>query len=568
MVDNSNFLNPGMEQIRKSITDIEDSYNNEWDILAELIQNAVDAIRKMIAEGYKGEITLSINAIEREIHIKDNGIGINPQDVPTLLKPFSSNKSSDNTTVGEKGVGLTFVMFNCNYFKIITGNDEGACEATIEDAEVWKNGNSEEGLSLLVTDIEKPIQGTEVILKQVKPLPFFDLNFNQLKYVLRTRTSIGNTKALWENDIEIDINLEFLDQNGEKFNENIPFKYLMLTDVLNENEKIDLEYFKNNYSDALKTDKEKREALFGKVIYYKGEFTHNNNRKIKYYAYFMPGRAMWDKFSEEWGLITEDKIEDEDYRENYHYALTQPGIYTSVKGMPTGIVVNNPKTGYAGYWSNMFVLFEDSSLKFDIGRKSIHGRQSLILQGYAKEIFNSYLKFITKYVSRDKGNFGDEWDRDEVFGEIAEMVDLNNKNTLFEKSPKRQEAQVCAMFYEQAAKGNIKDLKFLTSGYKGRYDLYAKWGRKKVVIEFKAELKNILRDFNDEEKLFDEIDCIVCWDVSEDDEKVMMSKSITITEIQQSRLAVEAKVFPNATHKLDLGGMVNPIYVIDLKRII
>ncbi|MEG9294961.1 hypothetical protein V6B33_00735 [Mangrovibacillus sp. Mu-81] len=70
------------------------------------------------------------------------------------------------------------------------------------------------------------------------------------------------------------------------------------------------------------------------------------------------------------------------------------------------------------------------------------------------------------------------------------MVDLNNRNTLFEKSPKGQEAQVCAMFYEEAAKGIISYLKFLTSGYKGRYDLYAKWGRKKIVIEFKSELKN------------------------------------------------------------------------------
>ncbi|MEG9294960.1 hypothetical protein V6B33_00730 [Mangrovibacillus sp. Mu-81] len=76
---------------------------------------------------------------------------------------------------------------------------------------------------------------------------------------------------------------------------------------------------------------------------------------------------MWDKITQEYGLITEDKIEDEEYTENYHYALIQAGIYTSVKGMPTGIVINHPKTGYAGYWGNMFILFEDSSLKFDIG---------------------------------------------------------------------------------------------------------------------------------------------------------------------------------------------------------
>lgn len=363
--------------------------------------------------------------------------------------------------------------------------------------------------------------------------------------------------------------MEFVDQNGEHFKDKeIPFKYLSLIDELNDNEKIDLDHFKIHYEDALKTDAEKRRALFNKIIYKKGEFLHNNNRKLKYLAYFVPGRAVWDKLSVDLNLITDDKIDDDEYVENYHYALMNSGIFTSVKGMPTGIVVNNPKTGYAGYWSNLFIIFEDSSLKFDIGRKSIHGRQAMILQNYAKEIFHDYLKYVTKYVSRDNANFGEEWNRDEVFDEISEMIDLNNENTLFKKSPKGQEAQVCAMFYEQAAKGKIKDLVFLTSGYKGRYDLYAKWERKKVVIEFKSELKNILRDFNDEQKLFDEIDCIVCWNISEEDEKALKSKSISIEEIKKSRLSTGVPSFPNATHRLDLGGMVKPIYIIDLKKII
>ncbi|MEG9294959.1 hypothetical protein V6B33_00725 [Mangrovibacillus sp. Mu-81] len=128
-----------------------------------------------------------------------------------------------------------------------------------------------------------------MILKNVTDLPFFDLTFNQLKYVLRTRTSIGKTKILWEDDIKIKINLEFIDQNGEEFEEELPFKYFILTEGLNEHEKIDLEYFKTHYKDALKTDAEKRQALFGKVINYKGEFVHNSNRKIKFYSYFMPG---------------------------------------------------------------------------------------------------------------------------------------------------------------------------------------------------------------------------------------------------------------------------------------
>lgn len=562
------FLQPGMHQIRKSITDIDDSYNNEWDIIAELIQNSVDAIRKMDDDSYQGKINLTIDSANREIIIEDNGIGINPEELPILLKPFSSNKDKDNKTVGEKGVGLTFVMFNTNYFEVVTGNGDKSCKAIVKDSYSWKISTSNESLHVHVEDLEEEIQGTKIILKQITDLPIFQLEFDQLVYVLRTKTSLGNTKVLWDDDINIQINLKFMDQNNKSYSSEIPFKYALLTDDLKPNEKIDLNKFITDNKDVLRTDAQKREALFGKVIYDKGEFTHGDNRKIKYFAYFVPGRAVWDEMSVANRLISIDNIENQDYKDNFHYVMSQPGIYTSVKGMPTGIVINNPKTGYSGYWSNLFIIFEDPKLKFDIGRKSIHGKQSFLLQKYAKEIFNKYLQYVTKYASRDSLSSGSEWDKDEIFGEIIEMINLNSDNTLFLKSPRGQEAQVCAMFYEQAAKGNIKDLSFLTSGYKGRYDLYAKWGKRNVVIEFKAELKNILKDFDDEKKLFDEVNCIVCWDVSEDDESAFHAKNISISKIEESRFENGEKKFPNATHKLDLGGMVNPVYVIDLKELI
>lgn len=64
MSKNIDFLKPDVLQIKKSIKGIDDSYNNEWDILAELIQNAVDAIRLKYSESndenYKGIIDIYI----------------------------------------------------------------------------------------------------------------------------------------------------------------------------------------------------------------------------------------------------------------------------------------------------------------------------------------------------------------------------------------------------------------------------------------------------------------------------------------------------------------------------
>lgn len=71
--------------------------------MAELCQNSCDAIKSK--KPLNPEITLEINAANKSIIIEDNGIGINPSDLQTLLAPFSTNKDGDSDSVGEKGVG-------------------------------------------------------------------------------------------------------------------------------------------------------------------------------------------------------------------------------------------------------------------------------------------------------------------------------------------------------------------------------------------------------------------------------------------------------------------------------
>ncbi len=101
------------------------------------------------------------------------------------------------------------------------------------------------------------------------------------------------------------------------------------------------------------------------------------------------------------------------------------------------------------------------------------------------------------------------------------------------------------------------------------YDLYAKWGNKNLVIEFKSRLRNILKDFNDEQKLFDEIDIIVCWNITEEDKQAMFNKGIGLERISKSSLSSgNKKRIPNATHELILSGFTKPIYIIDLKIIL
>ncbi|PFM83138.1 ATP-binding protein [Bacillus sp. AFS077874] len=560
------FLNPSLKQIRRSILDIDDSYNNDWDILAELIQNAVDAIKKSSSTEIK-KITLNVDASKKSISITDNGVGIDPKKLLDLLKPFSTDKVDDDETVGEKGVGLTFVMFSCNDFFIKSGNTNGTRSAIVKDAYNWKYSNDKKMLQSTFTDHNELFQGTIVNLNKIMDSPIFKLKYEQFKYILRTKTSFGNTKQIWEDDLNIIIKLIFKDQNGEEFEEEIPFKYWLIHEGLAGEDYIDLNDFINFIESGDRTDREKRKKLKNKIIIYKGEFEHSDNRKIKYFSCFVPKRRVWDDLSVDNGLITKEQLENPEYLSNFNYARFSNGIFTSVKGMPTGISIDHPNTGYAGYWSNIFILFEDNKLKFDIGRKSIHGSQSKILRDYAGKIFNIYLKYITKYVSGEV-NQDTQWNKDEIFAEIDTMMDLESSNTKFIKNPKDQEASIAGMFFELIGKEKISNLIPLTTGYRNKYDLYAKWGNKKVVIEFKSKLKNILRDFNDEQKLFDEIDCIVCWNVDEEDEEALDYRGIDIDKVSYSRFDDTNNNFPHSTHVLTLSGLTSPVYVIDLKKVI
>ncbi|RAU84274.1 ATP-binding protein [Pontibacter arcticus] len=557
------FLSPEVNQIRQSIIDIDDSYNNAWDIIAELTQNAVDAIKKSITGG---EIQILIDSINKSIKIKDNGVGISPNDLPVLLRPFSTNKRNDSITIGEKGVGLTFVMFSSNYFEITTSNNNGSSKGILKDAFNWKNSTNEELIDLEVTEIEPHIQGTTVLIKDVRNTPIFNLSFDQIKYILRSRTAIGNTDYLWFGDSKIKVTVQFIDQNGNEHIEEVPFKYFYLPKELEKSYSIDLDDFVEYAKSADRTDIEKRNKLKNKIIYKIGKYQHSDNREIKYTAFFIPKRKLWNDLSIQFNLCTEENLKDEKWLDNFSYALLNEGIYTSVKGMPTGIKIDHPTTGYAGYWSNIFILFEDKALKFDIGRKSIHGMQARIYKEYSRDIFNQFLKYITKYVSGEV-RVDTQWDRDQVFAEIDTMLDLNAEGIKLQKNPKDQEASVAALFFECIGNGKISEIIPLTSGYRNKYDLYAKWGHKKVIIEFKSRLRNILKDFNDERKMFDEMNCVVCWNVSEEDQTEFNRRGIELEEIS-THAWDEDENFPNSTHKLLLSGYIKPIYVVDMKKIL
>ncbi|MGX4764224.1 ATP-binding protein [Holzapfeliella sp. JNUCC 72] len=572
-MENIDFLKPETDQVRQSIKGIDDSYNNPWDILAELSQNSVDAIREQYSQkkskDYTGKIMIKIDCSHKSITMKDNGIGIPKDSVPLLLRPFSTNKTDKKNLVGEKGVGLTFVIFTSNNFSIETSYEKTKFRGEVEGAYDWKKNRTQD-LPVIkhIPDNDFSVEnGTTIKIDNIKNSDIFNLSYDQLKYVLRSKTALGSTKALFGSDIPIEITLKYIDLENNQYSDILPFKYQTIDEITDDDSKIDYKTFESKASRLDRTDADKTNLLKNKLIYDKGEFSYKNNRHLKYKAVYVPSRSVWESKSIKYNLATEDQINDPDWESQYGFSIFERGIYLSVKGMPTGISINPPTTGIQGYWGNLFILIEDDQLSFDIGRKSIHNMQANIYKQKAKEIFQKITNLVLKFTS-GQGYLDEDskWKKEETFNEIEKIQDLSSPNTSFIKEPHGQEATVAGMFYDMLGRNIITNIKPMSSGYKGKYDLYAKSNNYKVVMEFKASITSILKDFNDNRKIFSELDCIVCWDVTNSDMKKFETEHIELEEYHPSEFEKNRSIFDQATHKLV--GFQQSIYIIDIKKLL
>lgn len=122
-------------ELCNSIQNIVNSYDDEFDALTELVQNALDALQARCEEDleWTDPLTLSVTVDigTGELTVTDNGTGI-PWDKRSLaMKPNYSLKRrlGQKSSRGEKGAALTFLQF---------GHDELSLETTHTNGDHWR----------------------------------------------------------------------------------------------------------------------------------------------------------------------------------------------------------------------------------------------------------------------------------------------------------------------------------------------------------------------------------------------------------------------------------------------
>ncbi|WP_338501715.1 ATP-binding protein [Sphingomonas kaistensis] len=556
------FLQPDPEQIRHQIRGILDSYSHDWDLLAELAQNAVDAIAR--ERPVKGHVSLTVDAPNREISISDNGTGIDPAALGRLLGPFGSDKMRDPAQIGQKGVGLTFVIFSSSRFEIVTHHEGGSSKAVVTGARSWVDLEDDQELLVEVEDLQPSAKGITIRMKVAdESHPLCTLSHAELEYLIRTRTALGNTAHIWGGSANCDLALTHTNLSGELRSVEIECEYMLPTSGLAPHDSISIPDFQTWLSEKDREDVEKRRKLKDKVVVTSGKVIQAG-RTLNYWACFVPNRSIWQQLSARVGLgQSEDGKEEETDSEYRFYG----GLVTSTKGMPTGISLELKPRGSAGYIPNFFIIIEDPSLSFDIGRKAIQGRQQGMLREIAYTQFREFIALASKYIGGSIGDAPSPYDREEIIEEIKSLPDLSSSVSKFVKRPNQQEATIAAMFYEQLGKGNLNNFEPYISGYRGKYDLYGRLEKKSFSVEFKFSLMGLFKDFSDERKLFSEIDVVVLWDIVEQDWKEVVRRGLELQKVQAGGLGQVETRFPVVHYRLYIDGS-KPIEILCMRRML
>jgi hypothetical protein len=577
-----NFLQErSVRAAKKEIDNILNSYHHYWDVLAELLQNARDAInrRQNAGNNSKGVIRLEVDVQSRSITLFDNGIGIGKSLIRDILSPGSGDKDDRHNELGEKGVGITFCIFSGNKFELISRGEDGKLHGgSVSDGYDWvMSDNFSECPSydymkdedippeLLEHDIQfgedhyDCTSFTQIRVSHIRKLEddvdIFDKTIDQLLFILQTRSILGNTKKLWESTFKHEFDFHYrlrVPDSSSKFQSGRLETGYPLMHELAQNHSSLAEV--QNAFISKSTRLERRKFLKDKTVYSILSKKLGNNKELKVYGVMFPGNKIFDSLALNTLKLVPPGSSDSDEIEE----IFRSGIFVSTKGMPTGIEIAPAKGGrYPAYYRRCLFIVDYDGLKFDVGRKTINNYWKKKLRTAVAELFAD-MELVAPYQTDDhfkptgpndpietaaerKARKKMEWDGYE------KLVDLGIDRIKYAKEPSNQEAAVAAIFHELLGASVLEHYEPLSTGYGTRYDLHCNYYSNnnsiiQLVIEFKHSLETIIKDFEENKKFWQDMDMIVAWDA---DKQKLKNSGFLLEDVNHSP-------YEGCTHKLEI----------------
>lgn len=516
-------------KLREKAKEILRCYRHSWDIFSELIQNAVDAINrryKILNEpdfylyhefrqkynvtsqpNYRGTIKIKIDILSKSITVEDNGVGIESDNLARFLLPDESGKLLGKE-YGFKGYGLTFAAFISREFKI-----KSRFFVSEETYELGFNGlfdwlidtrnevpfpqtpNPQVTRAQLFLDGEKintsitvrleddyeskfpAIASTDSALKYIEGVDHLD----RFKYIIRSRTAIGNTRALFNKPpiVPIDISLEVMLSDGNSHIEAIPYEFFHPRE---HNEIKFLLYDFADYVNQLSLASFNRD--FRGLYYTVTEQSIGQRNPIQCDISILAASST--RLSNIESSLLLDQVEAGDVNISY-------GVYLAINGMPTGIRIDDWDT--RGSDRKRYYVIVDANLEIssqlDSGRKGISKHFANMISERVWELIgdsringsDTFSRYAVKFLDvgratallptqtqefQEKVNeVRQETSRQEK--KEAELIQQFRKTTSLLNFPS-DEQEVIATFYCLLSRGIIKGYKTVYLSGKATYD--------------------------------------------------------------------------------------------------
>lgn len=581
------------ESQRQLIRNIVDSYHHEWDVLAELCQNAVDAIREK--NPAKGEVQVRFDRKNHSIEVTDTGSGMSREKAERALAPNVTFKKGHPKLIGEKGLGLTFCAFRTGNIAIETSTGDGFVHMIVfEGGRDWLE-DAKTPKPILVANTRSQACGSFTKVSAQDVVADFGLEGPRLRHVLLTKTALGSTFQLWpeleKKEPPIEIQLSVVEDDGTERTENLAHCYWHPADHLLHKKSLKevRELAQNNKMRDFKgwglTDK-REVALAGKAAYF---YT------------LMLSVPEYDKLAEKNSLLSRYKLRQREaersgaevYRSD-EPGDVEPGIYLSVRGMPTGIVLPFPTgTTEAGYWNNFYFLVEADWLNFDAGRKVVPGRTQEVLKRACKTIWDEMRTWKTSFVGHEGEDTVDQFAETQKLQTRIDKVqgfpNLALGKVPFVKEPQNEQATI-ALFHEILGRGLLKGYQTLDINTAATYDAVVRyslpasevgaqalqlWRQKlnrqtaqsveffPLNVEYKYEAADIIEDLEEKTKYLEQIQLLVCWTC---DDQRFDKAGVATYSVER-----DAELFNGASKRLEFGAAYSTqrsVYVVELNQLV
>jgi len=608
-----------MENRRRAIQGILESYHGNYDVLAEAVQNAVDAVEDAHLAGY-GEpflVEVTINLTNNWVSVLDTGIGMSPEQVAAACAPSISFKSptakrdKKNLYRGYKGVGLTFLAYGTDDITIHSkqASSGALTKARMQYGCAWAKEKKSDAALLAEDTTESPLEnlprGTFIKIQfssETRPRSLPKLATDQRVWatVLRTRTAIGQILLGRSPIVKFKAKLVVI-HGGVTQEENIEPKFLYPNDIERKPafRFLDLVKYHKENSETTKppADKIRQDGLYlswptERII---EELTSDQQQvfaeQLKeflpfVYAFVPYQGSVWGDLNQ---LATGSKTRSH----------MQAGLIIGVNRQRLADISVIQATRFETFSRNVLVIVHFDGARSDQGRKTV----DVDALDLANKIADRVVQYLGKQrellkpagESSDPDNRETEKDHADWLFNVkthAQKFPLHLPSVTFISTP-LTEQDVVGLFHQFSSSGVFAGLRIYATSQIATYDCLIefdcapdavglnysetespfglspyivgtkrRYSTRPLTLEFKNNLDGLIADLGDENtsKSFGHIDICVCWTMIGD-----KFPGYEIEAIKETNL--DERAYPGVTHLLRRDGDTHKIGLILLKEV-